>query len=187
METMAFYLFSSLLQADAAIIGLSAIFVIYKLQSLETQFQNAYAILSNAQPRPGFDYSGFADDLLLAQDIRMQVGIFSTYNAQIAYRKQFELIIMIPELTKEIRTLVRLPLFLMGIHMASCAFLLWITPALKDSQLIVFGAGIVGSFILILMLIGNRALKIVEGEPTYKDFLTLLLKQKRITQAHIDG
>jgi len=46
--TTGLYIFSSLLQADAAILGLGAVFVIYRLQSLYTQEQSTIAILEKA-------------------------------------------------------------------------------------------------------------------------------------------
>lgn len=47
--TTGLYIFSSLIQADAAILGLGAVFVIYRLQSLYSQEQSYIDILLNSQ------------------------------------------------------------------------------------------------------------------------------------------
>jgi len=46
--TTGLYIFSSLIQADAAILGLGAVFVIYRLQSLYSQEQSYIDILQNS-------------------------------------------------------------------------------------------------------------------------------------------
>jgi hypothetical protein len=47
IKNLGLYTFSALLQADAAILGLLAVFVIYRLQSLETNRKNAFDIALN--------------------------------------------------------------------------------------------------------------------------------------------
>lgn len=94
--TTALYLFSSLLQADAAILGFGAVFVVYRLQAAETERQRL-----EAQETPG--------KIPVTEEGWQKLRLPSAAD-------------YIP---KVIKRLFWIPLSLLTLHISLCAILLW--------------------------------------------------------------
>lgn len=120
--TTALYLFSSLLQADAAILGFGAIFVIYKLQTLDTKLQ----LLVQLCYTRGSVFTNYANNLILAKTDENKVKLFKDSNR--SDQEVLEPLISIPKRSEGIRSQVKYPLIVIGLHSFVCAVLLWFTP-----------------------------------------------------------
>jgi hypothetical protein len=142
------YLFSSLLQADAAILGFGAIFVIYKLQSLDNRYQMAYDACQNAK---GI-IPEFSTKLMggLSEDGIYDIISTTIHNPHIF--KQMELLVTVPKRKEIVKNYVILPMFLIGFHCITTSILLWTAPVIVGTGigttlavvvLIVFSVGII--------------------------------------------
>jgi hypothetical protein len=113
----ALYLFSSLLQADAAILGFGAIFVIYKLQALDNQLaltMDGFDALTPGHPggraiAEGVLRSGKED---LARNIRNRLKD-PMKKSSVAY---IEAIRAIPKRKDKVKDMIKLPIGVIGSH-----------------------------------------------------------------------
>lgn len=159
-HTTALYLFSALLQADAAIIGLGAIFVIYRLQALENRLTAACSICQNCpnnsvriaaaeieSAKTLEDKREILDDLKRSGEVALEES---------AYFIQLEILIETPEGRKRIKNRLGLPVFLNGIHISLCAILLWLIPSIVATNS-TWGtlcvAGIGGAMVLFFIIV----------------------------------
>ena len=69
------YLFSAILQADAALLGLGAIFVIYKIQSIENQF----SFIMQEFKFHGSGWSGAAANIMIAKTNEEKAKILKSH------------------------------------------------------------------------------------------------------------
>jgi len=113
------YFFSALLQADAAILGFGTIFVIFKLQSLDSLRQS----LLQAYYTKGPGHTGKVNILLLSKKPEEIANILSEpsgYDFENYCR-----IVCIPKIISKISSSVKLPIWIIGTHTVFCAILLF--------------------------------------------------------------
>jgi hypothetical protein len=123
------YLFSSLLQADAAIIGLGAIFIIYKLQSMDSNFQNALRLCMAA----GYGEIGdLAKFIVITEDANKKRELLKRAEGQMHY-DQLKLLITIPERKISIKHSAKWPLIFLAIHISATTILLALIPKFISS------------------------------------------------------
>ena len=144
----ALYLLSSLLQADAAILGFGAIFVIYRLQTIAVRGQNAISQIALHGP-----------DLISKLT---EIQSFGTITDKIRYLKNhpvqpltplfFDVIMSQPTASELWGAL--LTVCAVALHMCCCGFVMFVSPhidfATPDKQAIVLGATL--GFILVVVL-----------------------------------
>ena len=124
------YFFSSLLQADAALLAFGIILVIYKLQSLDTVRQS---ILQSYYTR-GQDYTRHMNTLVLSKDPKeiasTLIGMFgSTHEYQ-----NYLYVVLIPAKAIEIKRSAKYPIIVIASHSILCATLLFLTQYLFDNH-----------------------------------------------------
>jgi len=151
--TIGLYLFSSLLQADAAILGFGAIFIIYKLQALDNRFDSSMNFCRTS------GYSASVDKLLTANDNTDYATILSDVkNATPSVRLLgknvrpfFEEIYTIPVVQDRVKSQIRPPLIVISIHTCVCALLLLLLPAflVSNSVIAIYSFWVLGSVIFL--------------------------------------
>jgi hypothetical protein len=144
------YLFSSLLQADAAILGFGAIFVIYKIQSLENIRQN---IIQTYQTK-GPGYTGIVNTLILGES-KAIAAILENEKDMLNFRN-FKYIVCIPAKSIEIGKSIRRPIIIIGSHTILCGVLLFLSQyffpciVLQNSVLVItllwFAIGVISAY-----------------------------------------
>lgn len=123
--TTAFYLFSALLQADAALIGFGAIFVTYRLQALENQF--SFTMQEFKSHGPGF--IGQATSLWVAKTDEEKAEILKkSLNTKLITALEF--VASLSEAKSTIKRTIKAPLIITGSHLCVSAILLWLVPEL---------------------------------------------------------
>ena len=126
--TTALYLFSSLLQADATIIGFGAIFVIYKLQALDSSYQNALTLCQSAGQG---DVGDIAKLIVITDDPNKKETLLQRHEGQLYY-SQLRLLITIPLQKNKVKRIVKWPLFFTVIHISLSVICLWLTPNINS-------------------------------------------------------
>lgn len=113
------YLFSALLQADAAILGFGTIFLVFRIQSLESKYQ---LILQSYNTHPYGGVNTNVRKLLLgkASDIAGILHVEKDYNLA-----NYTQIVCIPEVINSIKTSIRKPLIVIGFHTVYSSILLF--------------------------------------------------------------
>ncbi len=153
------YLFSALLQADATILGFGAIFIIYKLQTIDSRYQNALSICTEYSS----GIAAKAIELAINADQQAQSEFLKAF--EISMQRQFELILKTPRLKKEIRHKVKLPLMVSSAHLCICTVSLLIMAKrrfwLDDSAIFVITIVVATLFILQVVYIATVANNIV--------------------------
>jgi hypothetical protein len=124
-----------MLQADAALLGFGAIFIIYKIQSLYNRYEHTFALTQTwREPTspPDF-YNKAAVDIITNHTIDGRVKILLKTKYDTVKVKYIELLITIPKKIDEIKTMIKLPIFTIGSHCVLSAICLWFTPIMTNS------------------------------------------------------
>jgi hypothetical protein len=129
-ETMAYYLFSSILQADAAIIGFGIVFVVYKLQSLENRSQMSLHLLESLGHYNSI-IAPLVKNIFESDEPRIKGGALLKYMNHPHY-KELELLVTIPIRIEIIKTNAFNSLRYISIHMFVCACCFFPLPILKS-------------------------------------------------------
>jgi|GEM_PF-2409295 len=136
MELSTFhYFFSAWLQADAALFAIVGIFVVYKLQSLETVIQSARSTLFNLT---GVHYLKIEEFENSNESVRLKIitafeNSTGDYDKSIA--RQFRLMLFSMDRSGEIKDLLPKPMVLFSIGMISCGAMLMLSePILSASS-----------------------------------------------------
>lgn len=127
--TTALYLFSSLLQADAAILGLGAIFIIYKMQSLDSRLNLALTMVGGMQNTKGSQ----AFLLMQASCDKARAPLLRSVVSSEKF-SEFEVIVTVPARLAQIRKKLILPLVVVALHCSACSVLLWHSHRMDFSQ-----------------------------------------------------
>lgn len=162
--TATLYLFSALLQADAAILGFGAIFIIYRLQSLENRLQ---LIVTELQSH-GYGYLGKLSQLInfalgMRQDKAKIAEIL--YGSGDNYIKM-EAVVTIPLAVKSIKERVKYPIVVVGCHIIGSAVFLLTASGLSKNPYTLY----LLSWILVvwfgaaIFLAGSNAWKLMTDE-----------------------
>jgi hypothetical protein len=125
--TTALYLFSSLLQADATLLGLGAVFVIYKLQAIENQVTFVMQELKSH----GTGYISLSTNLLVAKTDLDKATILKGALRDKLY-EQLESIATLPEREKKIKRTFKPSLIIIALHLSLSAAALWLVPTLNE-------------------------------------------------------
>ena len=122
--TTTLYLLSALIQADATILGFGAIFVIYKLQALDTLLQQTLTLCEMT------DKEGIASTLLVHTDKKALAMTLRLHKGTLLL-PHLEKIVTIPKRQRQIKQLIKLPSGLLAFHASLSAILLWQTPSIN--------------------------------------------------------
>jgi hypothetical protein len=126
LQTMLFYLFSSLAQADAALLGFGAFFVVYKIQSLEGRIPQAMQLTELRKN---------SEAQTLAYTMGASPSGKATRMSQLPtghpLREQMEIVEAIPKRVREVRLLLKAPIVIIGTHAVVCAVGLWFSPIIS--------------------------------------------------------
>jgi hypothetical protein len=127
---MSFYLFSSLVQADAAIIGFGIVFIVYKLQSIENRSQTSLQLLRT------LGHFDMTIAPLVKQIIENDVPVFkgSALRQYLnhPYYKELELLVTIPLRAERIKTAAFDTIRYTSVHMLISACCIVVVPILGD-------------------------------------------------------
>jgi hypothetical protein len=116
------YFFSSLLQADAAILGFGTIFIIFKLQSLDSIKQG----IIQAYYTKGGGHTGAINSLLLSDKPNEIANTLFSMKSDAYNYKNYLYIVLIPTRSALISTSIKWPVKVIGLHTIICALLLGI-------------------------------------------------------------
>jgi len=130
--TTALYLFSSLLQADAAILGFGAIFVVYKLQALEGRV----GLLVEIYHSKGTSYTSLVNDLVCASADEEKAKVLRAFSSGSREYKMMEELVTVPLRIVQVKSGVWIPLLAVGLHAIVSTILLSIVPALTTADAI---------------------------------------------------
>lgn len=114
------YFFSSLLQADAALLAFGAVFIIYKLQSLDTVRQS---ILQTYYTK-GNTYTNHMNTLVLSKNPKEIAATLLGVTGNKHDYQNYLYVVLIPAKAEEIRKSVKLPVSVIATHAVFCAGLL---------------------------------------------------------------
>ncbi len=173
--TIALYLLSSMVQADAAILAFGAIFIIYKLQGLSSRYDFAVAFCISQDPDN-------VANILVAVDNNDKIAFVKAFAAARKSRSPeygttrnflnyLERLWTIPNLQVVTKRSLRPSLFIVGFHTCACAILLLFMAKFghipwreKLSVFWVVGGPLVGLFCLGITLVCMVAWKVVVPE-----------------------
>jgi hypothetical protein len=115
------YLFSALLQADAALLGFGTIFVVFRIQSLESKFQ---LILQSYNTHPFGGVNTNVRKVLLgnASDVASVLHREEDYNLA-----NYSQLVCIPEIVNQIKASIKKPILIIGTHAIFSSILLFIS------------------------------------------------------------
>ena len=117
------YFFSALLQADAAILGFGTIFIIFKLQSLDSLKQKIIQMYYTKGP----GHIGNINMLLFSKNSKDIAEVLSnTINDKYDF-ENYSHIVCLPEKIKKISNSIKFPICLIGSHAVICAVFLVIS------------------------------------------------------------
>lgn len=125
--TTALYLFSALLQADAALIGLGAIFVIYKLQAEENRY---FLIIQEVKSR-GPGYISIATNLMSAKTDSEKADLLKLAG-KFGMAKELEFVAAHPYVIRKIKSSIKAPLITISLHLVASSITLWLIPAFAN-------------------------------------------------------
>jgi hypothetical protein len=174
------YLYSSLIQADAAILGFGAVFVIYKLQLLETRRQGIIQSYQSLHPS-GME---LLDYLLVGGD---DVGLIAEkmHDLRTSHASDYKnmmYIICIPITQTKISVKAKLPVLIIALQAVISSLMLWLTQFIYYTNwihhfivilnLLWFALGIIlASKLAIFLLTGEESLSLEDCRP---DILKML-------------
>jgi len=130
--TTALYLFSALLQADAALLGLGAIFVIYRLQALENQF--VFIMQEIKVHGPG--YISTATNLWVAKTDEQKAELLKK-SLSSPLIDPLEFVASLSEAKTTIKRTIKTPLVIIGSHLCATSVLLWLVPYMHRQYCII--------------------------------------------------
>ena len=130
--TTALYLFSSLLQADAAILGFGAIFVVYKLQALEARIN----LLVEVHHSRGGPHARLVNELVCAQSDEEKAKGLRAFSLTSREYKNMEELVTIPLWRDQIKSKVWIPLAIIGSHSIASTILLSLAPLLSRPEVL---------------------------------------------------
>jgi len=116
------YFFSSLLQADAAILGFGTVFIIFKLQALDSLKQNIINIFKSK----GQGHSNITDTLLLSKDSNEIVDTLLRIKKNNYDYQNLLYLILIPAKSAKISISIKWPVVVIGTHTILCALFLFL-------------------------------------------------------------
>jgi len=128
LQTTLLYLFSSLIQADAAILSFGAFFVVYKIQSLEARIPQAMQLL---ELRKTLDNAKVA--LMMGASLSEKAKFIAGYPRGQIMRQQMELIEAIPKRVQEVKLLLKEPIIIIAVHAVFCTVGLWLNQFISES------------------------------------------------------
>jgi hypothetical protein len=168
--TVALYLFSSLLQADAAILGLGIVFVVYRLQHLYGVYQPYVTLLL------GCDLPGAPQDcrkIIKGANVQEVDQILAKYKEH-RFSPAFEFIAESRRSLQEIKRRFVPPLIVVALHCLISAVSLWYMSFIsRDSALQfaeIWGGIVVLGFLFALLEIVTGAQVAFETKPLIKGF-----------------
>ena len=158
------YFFSSLLQADAAILGFGTIFIIFKLQSLNSLKQN----IIQAYYTKGPDHIGIINKLLFLKNSKKIAHILS--NATESDRENYKHILCIPKRAEQVSKSIKLPIIIIGSHASLSAIFLLINDVLYRIIFLYIGILIICIiwFVTGIFLAGKLAIKTLTKTEEFK-------------------
>jgi hypothetical protein len=161
------YLFSSFIQADAAIFAIIGVFVVYRLQSLENDFDNGLRFLKEQARMNGLPER--ADKLELAETIQEREEALKAMD-----EPPFKAIVgrlrVIPNAIAQIRRSIKWPLGLFIFHILMNCILLGVADTIPGQLVLYVAALTIGVFASILISV----FKLVRG--------TLMLSAQEIVK-----
>jgi hypothetical protein len=165
------YLFSALLQADAALLGFGAIFVIYKFQSIENQF----SFLMQEFKFHGSGWSGAASKIRIAKTNEEKAKILKSHLGK-DLSEQLEFLSSLSEMKLKISNTIKIPLLISGSHLSLSSVILWIIPQIYKIGFIIqiiswlficwFIIGVFSAvWVVWILIIKNRDLNLEDVNP----------------------
>jgi hypothetical protein len=127
-DTAAYYLFSSLTQADAAIIGIGIVFVVYKLQSIENRVQLALQLLRTLN---NFAIEPLLRQILENDDVQAKGNALKRYFNNTYYREMV-ILVAAPFRAAVIRKRAIGSLRFVALHMFISACCIFAVPFLSE-------------------------------------------------------
>ena len=160
------YFFSSLLQADAALLGFGTVFIIYKLQSLENIRQS----IIQTYYSKGSTYTDHMNSLILSKNpIDIAKTLVGMKASEYHYRN-YEYVVLIPAKSEEIKNSIKVPVVVIALHAVFCAIFLFIAQFVYKSfewQLILLFITLLW-FAWLVFLASRLAISLLTGTDTYE-------------------
>ena len=161
--TTALYIFSSLVQADAAILSLGAIFIIYRLQSFEGAYQNAFlALNSESLKNSASSFLRLATTSSYPEKAAILLDSFESF-----YRNFVITIAYTADWKKKLIKTSIAPLFMLAIHISlSSIFLLRISTFIPSNTAEIRGLMIVDvvTFVALIFFITSTVRRLITSE-----------------------
>ncbi len=169
--TTSLYLFSAILQADAALLGFGAIFVIYKFQSIENQF----SFLMQEFKIHGSVWSGTASKLMIAKTYEEKAKILKSHLGG-DLSEHLEFLSSLSEMKFKISKSIKIPLLIIASHLSLSSVILWVIPKIYKIDRIIqivswlficwFIIGVISAvWVVWILIIKNRDLKLEDVNP----------------------
>ncbi len=169
------YFFSALLQADAAILGFGTIFIIFKLQALDSLKQN----IIQAYYTKGSGHISNVNSLLFSkkpEEIAKVISGAAEYD-----KRNYIHIVCIPKRAEQISNSIKLPIWIIGTHAVFCSILLSLS--FKNIENVIFEQVLLLIcliwFAASVFLAGRLAIKILTKKEKYdlKELLVDVYKE----------
>jgi len=158
------YFFSALLQADAAILGFGTIFIIFKLQALDSLKQN----IIQAYYTKGSGHIGNVNNLLFSKEPKEIAKVLS--GAAEYDRENYNHIVCIPKRAEQISKSIKLPIWVIGTHAVFCSIFLLLS--FKNYENIILQQVLLLIcliwFTISVFLAGRLAIKILTKKEKYE-------------------
>jgi hypothetical protein len=160
------YLFSALMQADAALLGFGAVFVIYKLQALETIRQS----IVQTYYTKGNTHTANMNTLLLGSDVKEIAHTLLGIKPSEHDFQNYCYVILIPAQSDLIKNSVKLPIWTLASHavFSTVALVLsqWFYTFLFF-QITIIGIAVIG-FLYSLFLASRLSISLLTKREDYK-------------------
>jgi hypothetical protein len=168
------YLLSALLQADAAILSLGSIFFIFKMQSLDSQYQFLVSRYQGFQP--------YAEPARILKNIELYDDLAKKELSEqwLLLPQEFKGIMTIPMKKEILREGITHPVWMICLHIITCAITLFCSPALSafPSFFIWLACLIVLWFSYCIYLVGKIALEAM----TLRDVVELKKLNEKLSE-----
>jgi hypothetical protein len=130
------YLYSSMIQADAALLGFGAIFIIFKIQSLYNRYEHTFALTQTWKSLQSvskkFHLDWVASEIITNKTDTGRVALLLPIKYETLKIKYIESLITIPENIREIKKIIWSPVLTIGFHCVLSAICLWLTPQIGN-------------------------------------------------------
>jgi hypothetical protein len=160
--TTALYVASSLLQADAAILGFGAVFIIYKLQSLDSTYQDAFRTCLSASSA---QVAEIAKLIVVAPDLERKNKLLESLVGN-HYYPHLSRLVSIPLRQEEVKTSIKWPIIAVSLHISLSAIILWLIPNIHaaggDNSIFLAAGFDVFLFMLLICYVGVLASRMVK-------------------------